>query len=146
MLQRLVPGRGAGSILAWGTRTVQAARPKKEKNLRGGVWTLFPLVSRHHPPPPRLGLSLQASPRARGAGRRPQLCGYPGRKPNAPLCALPCLSKQLPGAASRWEEAQPSVPPALGWRERPLLRRACSLSPLNPSPSGPSSPSAWRSP
>lgn len=74
---------------------------KKEKNLRGGAWTLFPVVSRHHPPPPRRGLSLQASPRARGAG-----------------------SGELSSAlrASRWETECPSLRLALSFQAAPWSR------------------------
>ena len=102
------------------------------------------------PPTPSLGLGLQASPPAWGAGCRPQLCWprtRPGRKPNARLCALPPprLSKQLPGAASEaplFEVGGGAAfcPSCAGRRERTRLRRACGLSPLNPSRGGPSSP------
>lgn len=101
-------------------------------------------------PHPSLGLGLQASPPAWGAGRRPQLCWprtRPGGKPTARVCAVPPPPsfQAAPAAASEAPLSEVGggaafCPSCVGRGERTLLRRACGLSPLDPSRGGPSSP------
>ncbi|CAI9171923.1 unnamed protein product [Rangifer tarandus platyrhynchus] len=101
-----------------GARTAQAAWPKTRRKAAGWGLDSPPALS------PRLGSALCASPPARGAAGRPQLCGprtRPGRKPNARLRASPPPAsfqavpeppQRLP--CLRREQTQPSVPPAWG--------------------------------
>lgn len=99
MLQRLVPGRGVGSILGWGTRTVQAARPKKREKPEG--WGLDSLSAGLSPPPPATPPWPQSPGVSSGAGSG-------------------ALSSAL--RASRWETECPSLRLALSFQAAPWSR------------------------